>query len=897
MAGSSIFFFLFFFSLLLSFPALAQDPPPPPAEDATAVRARVEYPKLVKFVPAPYPEAARKEKREGIVFLSVDIDDTGKVTAVKVVRSVAPDLDEAAVAAVTQFEFTPAKLDGKPIAVTVPLSYPFKLKDAATGEPAANTNGKPPADEPPPDSYTPDPVPPRKDWPGRITGTLWRFGQRTRVTDSTVVISSTQELPEVGRVQKRVFGADDGTFNVKNLPPGEYEVIVEAPGYYVQRKTVTVADGPRALEYFLKATGDPVYITIITGRAQAREVTRYAVKLDEILNIPGTQGDALRSIQNMPGVARAPFGLGLIVVRGSAPRDTRIFFEGFEIPQLFHFFGLTSVINSDLLSKIEFVPGNFSARYGRAMGGIIDVSVRKAKTDGWHGYLDIDLWDTAALLEGPVGKGGIALSVRRSYIDSVLRLVPGMELAPVYYDYQAMFDYPVLGGDFKLMSFGADDRIMFLEKDETPYITISHKLTAQYRKRFGEDRLFASAGVALFNLSFLNDDQTFRLSLETQQAEWRMEYLHQFNSKLSSTVGFDGNFARGLFSLSTRFGGGRQDSDEGDVSNPFGDKTLEFDGTILANSFFAEANWHPDKRWTFIPGLRLDLVRVGETEMAMFDPRLTVRYCLKPDKFSINAGVGVYSQEMEIQEVYQNFFGNPRLTYNKSLHTTLGTTIKPVPSLSIESAFFYKHLWDLVTASDRVLMLEGEQVRENLRNQGLGRVYGLELLLKKESDALCPSFLGMNKCFGWVSYTLSRSERKEDDTIDWHVFSFDQTHILTVLFSGQWRNGWQAGFRFRLSTGIPLTPFVGGIYDSDSNRYQGIQGALNSERLPLFHQLDFRVDKKFEFQRWSLTAYIDIQNVYYNKATEFIDYNFNYTKRRTIEGLPIFPSFGVKGEF
>ncbi|MBU1241902.1 TonB-dependent receptor [Myxococcota bacterium] len=875
-------------------PALAQDPPASTPTDAQTIRAKVEYPKLVKFVPAPYPEAARKEKREGVVFLSVEIDETGRVVSVKVVRSVAPDLDEAAVAAVTQFEFTPARLDGKPISVTVPLSYPFKLKEA--GKPEDNGDPKRPVEATPP-SYTPDPVEKPREYTGRLKGQLWRYGQRTRVTDATIVVTSTTALPEVGQVQKRVFGNDNGSFAVKGLPPGAYEVIVEAPGFFVQRRTISVDTGERELEFFLKATGDPVYITIISGRAVAREVTRYAVRLDEILNIPGTQGDALRSIQNMPGVARAPFGLGLIVVRGSAPRDTRIFFEGFEIPQLFHFFGLTSVINSDLLSKIEFVPGNFSARYGRAMGGIIDVSVRKAKTDGWHGYLDMDLWDTSALVEGPVGKGGIALSVRRSYIDSVLRLIPGMEIAPVYYDYQALFDYPILGGDFKLMSFGADDRIMFLEKGETPYITQSHKLTAQYRKRFGEDRLFASAGVALFNLSFLSDDQTFRLSLETRQAEWRLEYLHQFNSKLSATAGFDGNWASGLFSLSTRFGGNREGSDEGDINNPFGDKKFEFDGIILANSFFTEGNWHPDKRWTVIPGLRLDLVRVGETDIMMFDPRLTVRYAVKPDKLCINAGVGLYSQEMEIQEVYRDFMGNPRLSANRSLHTTIGTTIKPVPSLSIESAVFYKHLWDLVTESDRVLMLEGEQVRENLANQGYGRVYGMELLVKKESDALCPPFLGMNKCFGWVSYTLSRSERKESDAIDWHVFTFDQTHILTVLFSGQWRNGWQAGFRFRLSTGIPLTPNIGGIYDSDSNRYQGVQGALNSERLPLFHQLDLRVDKKIEFQRWSLTFYVDVQNVYYNKATEFIDYNFNYTKRRTIEGLPIFPSFGVKGEF
>lgn len=861
-----------------------------PAENPP--KARIEYPKLVKFVPAEYPETARKERREGVVLLRVDIDETGKVLKVEVVRPLYPDLDEAAIQAVSQFEFTPALLDGVPVRVTVPVSYPFRLKTNEQPNDVKNTDTTQPSSEPV--ASTP-PTPPQT-YPGTIRGTLWRTGQRTRVADATIMATSVGEIPNVGRIQKRVYGNEDGRFVIKNLPAGTYEVIVEAPGFFVQRKTLTLSDQNLDVEFFLKATGEPVYITIITGRTVPREVTRYAVSLDEILNIPGTQGDALRSIQNMPGVARAPFGLGLIVVRGSAPRDTRVFFEGFEIPQLFHFFGLTSVVNSDLLSKIEFVPGNFSARYGRALGGIIDVGIRKAKRDAWHGYLDVDLWDSSLLLEGPVGKGSMALSLRRSYIDTFLRLIPAVEVAPIYYDYQAMLDYPLGGGDFKAMVFGSDDRILFLKKDETPFITQFHKLSIQYRRRFGENRLFATAGLGLFNLGFLNEDQTFRINLDTRQTEWRLEWLYTFSPNFQLLSGFDGNAAQGIFSLSTRFGGNRDDQDATDLNNPFGDKKVRFDGVILAQSFFSEANSRMGK-WNLIPGLRLDLLRVGETRVWMLDPRFTVRYDVRPEKWAITAAIGLYSQEMEIQEVYQKFFGNPYLTHNKSLHTSVGSSLKPFPSLTIDGAFFYKYLWDLVTDSDRVVVRDGEQVRENRANQGLGRVVGLELLIKKDSDALCPPHVGMVKCFGWLSYTLSRSERKENDTIDWHVFTFDQTHILTALFSGQWRNGWQLGFRFRLSTGIPLTPYIGGIYNSDSNRYIGVQGALNSERLPLFHQLDLRVDKKIEFQRWSLTFYIDIQNVYYNKATEWIDYNYNYTKRRTIAGLPIFPSFGIKGEF
>ena len=70
-----------------------------------------------------------------------------------------------------------------------------------------------------------------------------------------------------------------------------------------------------------------------------------------------------------------------------------------------------------------------------------------------------------------------------------------------------------------------------------------------------------------------------------------------------------------------------------------------------------------------------------------------------------------------------------------------------------------------------------------------------------------------------------------------------------------------------------------------------------SDRLPPFHGLDFKVSRKFLFKRWILDAYLDIQNVYNYQATEFLLWNFNYTRSTTLNGLPIIPSIGLKGEF
>jgi len=115
--------------------------------------------------------------------------------------------------------------------------------------------------------------------------------------------------------------------------------------------------------------------------------------------IPGTNGDAIRSLQNLPGVARTL--TGLLIVRGSAPQDTQIFIDGTAIPYVYHLFGLSSVVPTEILDRLDFYPGNFSAQYGRAMGGVVDVGIRDPKTDGIHAMAQADLIDVRLVVEGP----------------------------------------------------------------------------------------------------------------------------------------------------------------------------------------------------------------------------------------------------------------------------------------------------------------------------------------------------------------------------------------------------------------------------------------------------------------------------------------------------------------
>src|SRR5208282_5476411 len=168
----------------------------------------------------------------------------------------------------------------------------------------------------------------------------------------------------------------------------------------------TTVDPGKATQIVFRLFPEAGEEVTVKGARPPREVTRETITEEEINRIPGTNGDAIRSLENLPGVARPPALLGLLIVRGSAPADTQTFVDGTAIPIVYHFGGLSAVVPTEVLEKIDFYPGNFSTEYGRAMGGVVDVGIRDPKQDGnFHGFAQVDLIDVRAMVEGPIYGG------------------------------------------------------------------------------------------------------------------------------------------------------------------------------------------------------------------------------------------------------------------------------------------------------------------------------------------------------------------------------------------------------------------------------------------------------------------------------------------------------------
>jgi len=221
---------------------------------------------------------------------------------------------------------------------------------------------------------------------------------------------------------------------------------------------------------------------------------------------------------------------------------------------------------------------------------------------------------------------------------------------------------------------------------------------------------------------------------------------------------------------------------------------------------------------------------------------------------------------------------------SRAVHISGGFSARIRPTLVFESVGFYKRLEDLVSRN----ALPSPPIAQSLTQDGRGRTYGVQVLLRQE---LVRGF------FGWVTYTLSRSERRDHPTTAWRLFDFDRTHVLGLLASYDIGRGWEFGARFRYTTGAPRTPVVGEFLNSNTFLHEPIFGDQNSIRIPAFYQLDARIEKAFTLKRNKVSAFLDVQNLTNRRNPEELFYDETFKTRGTITGLPTLAVIGARVDF
>jgi TonB family protein len=639
----------------------------------------------------------------------------------------------------------------------------------------------------------------------------------------------------------------------------------------------------------------------VEGDRPPREPTQRSISAQEITKIPGTNGDALRAIGNMPGVARVGAFDGLLIVRGSSPRDTQVFVDGSSVPLIYHFGGLSSVVPSEMLERIDFYPGNFGPQYGRATGGIVDVGVRSPKKDKLHGLLQVDLIDARAIVEAPITKSTrFMIGGRRSWLDAWLGPVMkssgvGVSTAPVYYDYQAMLEHDLTKNTtLRLFAFGSDDRMeVTLNSPDSKDPAFGgdaglHQGFWRVQGRVDTRPTDKVRWTTTFSVGHTTSDTTvggLYLNVADLSIEGRSDVRAQISPALTAIAGID--VMRDSFDASYRLPAADFESNQ-DTGPIFGKPltTIKGKGTLLRPAGYAMLELKPFSTLKLLPGVRADYDNGSQKWTA--DPRVAARWDVHAGypRTTIKGGAGLFHQPPEVYETVVPF-GNKGLSSESASHYSLGFEQELAPPVELSLEGFYKDLNGIIVSAPNA---NGSENGISYQNLGSGRAYGSELLLRYKPG-------NGGRFFGWVAYTLSRSERKDTDSENYYRYDYDQTHIVTALASYKLGRGWQVGGRFRYVTGSPYTPEIGGTVDYDAGTYAPVTStARNSKRLPAFHQLDVRVDKTWQFRSWALSAYLDVQNAYNHKQTESIGYNFDYSQTSATRGLPLLPIVGIRGE-
>jgi len=726
--------------------------------------------------------------------------------------------------------------------------------------------------------------------PGLVnfTGVVREKGTRKPIADVTVYLKDTPHEATTDA---------SGRFAFRDLPPGEYTVVIPTTGYETVETTEEIRAGERTeVSYSLEPVIYDGLEVVVRDKRVEKEVSRTKISIEEAEALPGTGGDPVRVIESLPGVARGSGSGGDgMVIRGSNAEDSRIYLDGHWLPMLFHFGGAKSVYNGALLEEFEIVTGGFTAEHGNATGGIVDLTTRDPRDDRWGGYVDLSMIDASAVVEGPITEDmGLALGVRRSTLDLIMtgldvnEKIDGLNFTtyPVYYDYQGKWTLDIDEHNaISVSAYGLYDKIAFNQNavnDADPTLTGKASFEGQSHNVAITHHYERGVVESDFSPAWISWRTDQRYGPYLLQFEWNaIDVKEDLRVKLSK-----GNtLATGLriqpwkLGLKTNM---VRPPKEGDVTFNFSNS--EHVRSDLEEWDVSTGGYLQDEitlgKVLVIPGVRFD--HLASINAVGVGPRAAVRWqVVQP--LVLKASGGLYHRQPDPDE-YTPPFGTRDLEFERAVHAVGGLEWAITDTIELDLQGYYKYLDNLVRAVDP------EQSDEIYDNGAEGYVFGGEILLRHNWT---------ENFFGWISYSISRSMRNDGPGTPMRRFDMDQTHNLVALASWQFARGWRLGARFQFTSGEPYTQIEGSVFNADNGTYLPIYDVdhKNNETRPPYHRLDLRLDKEWLFDNWVLHTYLDVQNVYYHKNPVATVDNYDYSEQVYQTDIPILPSLGITAEF
>ncbi|MEM6737806.1 MAG: TonB-dependent receptor [Bacteroidota bacterium] len=692
----------------------------------------------------------------------------------------------------------------------------------------------------------------------------------------------------------------NGFYTITSVPTQSYSIQASYIGFETITKfnIVVRSGGVPDVNFDMSETSTQLEDVVVTANPfQKLEETPLSIQrlsAEEIATYPGGNNDIAKAVQSLPGVSPSVGGFrNDVIIRGGAPNENVYYLDGIEIPNINHFAtqgsagGPIGLLNVSFFEGVALSSSAFNAQYDNVLSGVLQFDQRNGNPREFRRNFRISSSEAAFTVEGPLLKGdnessntSFIASVRRSYLQLLFQALE-LPFLPDYWDYQYKVSHRIDDyNDVIVTGVGSiDDFAVNVPSDITdqqqatleqvPVIKQrTNTIGVSWKKRFKNTPGFMMTTVSsnyLQNDFIRYEDNVneqgviFRNDSEERETKLRYNYTRFLGDW---TIASGLSFQRVNYNNATT-----------DLVNDFNFNTdLSFNRyglfTQISRNFLNE-------RLGLSFGLRTDgnsFTEDGNDLLSTLSPRFSASYKLdEAKKWALNASIGRYYKIPPYTILgFQNNDGefvNQNVDYIQSDHLVLGIEylLNKASRISVEG--FYKSYNDYpLSITDSISTANLGAGFEVLGNEpvvsvGLGRTYGLEFLYQKKLS---------KKSYAILAYTLFRSEYTAFDENNYLPSAWDSRHLLTFTGGYQVGRNWEISGRVRFSGATPFAP-VDIEATNDQNSYPILiidYSNFGSQELDSFNQTDIRIDKKWNFAKWTFNVFFEVQNVFAQQIPE-----------------------------
>lgn len=690
----------------------------------------------------------------------------------------------------------------------------------------------------------------------------------------------------------------NGNFLITQVPPGIYRLQASFLGYKTElTPEYRVNHVTPYVQIELEEENASLNEVVVTAspfqKVPESPVSLRVIGLQEIEKAPGANRDISKVVQNYPGVAFSPIGYrNDLIVRGGGPSENRFYLDGVEIPNINHFStqgasgGPVGLIDADLIRSVKFYSGAFPADKGNALSSVLDFSLRDGDIERNSLKATLGASEVSLSSNGHIGnKTSYLVSVRQSYLQALFKIL-GLPFLPAYTDasfkIKTRFDSH---NELTLLGLGGIDRMKLnlgIEGEDAEYMLsylpeINQEtytvggVYRHYSQRHVQSIVLSQSYLNNRNVKYRDNDEsseenlTLRLSSIEQETKLRMENTSSW-SVWKVKAGFDLNYSRYKSNEYRKV-----------FTNALREYDYHTDLSLWRWGMFASVDYAaPDKSFTASMGVRTDGNNYSDKMKELWrqlSPRLSVSYRLI-EGLTLSGHVGLYYQLPSYTVLgfkgEEGEYVNRHLDYISVSQESLGLSWTPNENMELSVEGFYKLYGHMpFSLSDQIpLSCKGNDYgtigNEALSSEAKGRSYGVELMFK---------WLLTQKLNLSSSLTIFKSEFKDGEQGSYVPSAWDNRFILNMSGTYNFPKHWSLGAKVSCIGGSPYTPYD--VEKSSLVEAWNVQGRAyydysryNQERLPVFGQLDVRVDKTFYLKKCMLGFYLDIQNITASKLRQ-----------------------------